>query len=278
MAANYAQIEMGTALELFLENVSLIGGADTTQTGEKGAMIQERDAVTLITLHASKGLEYPVVFIVGLEEGSLPHAHAIDKPERVEEERRLAYVGFTRAMHRLYLVHAMHRHSFSGQHQDTEPSRFLNDVPADLIVPHQMGGLAIAGSQHTSKVGGVLWVPGIIPDTQHDHASRRRKEEVRSSKLTPFPPVLFHEKGTLAGHPRQAVTLPVASQLLSSPAPSSAHRLPFKAGIKVRHARFGEGIVQKCEVVSGTTFVDVQFRATIGKKRLSMDFERLERV
>ena len=158
MAANYAQIEMGTALELFLENVSLIGGADTTQTGEKGAMIQERDAVTLITLHASKGLEYPVVFIVGLEEGSLPHAHAIDKPEQVEEERRLAYVGFTRVMRRLYLVHAM-RHSFFGQYQDTEPSRFLNDVPADLIVAHQMGGSVIMGRQHTSKAGGDLWVP-----------------------------------------------------------------------------------------------------------------------
>jgi DNA helicase-2/ATP-dependent DNA helicase PcrA len=275
ITATYAQIEMRAALELFLENVALTGGVDTTQIGKKGAMVQEGkgDAVTLITLHASKGLEYPVVFLLGLEEGSLPHAHAIDKLEQVEEERRLAYVGFTRAMRRLYLIHAMRR-SFSGQYQDTEPSRFLNDVPADLIVAHQMGGSAIMGRQHTSKARGDLWVP----DTEHDHTSGGRKEEVCSSKQAPFLPVLTHERRALADHPRQAVTLPVASQLLLFPAPSSAHRLPFKAGIKVRHARFGEGIVQKCEVVAGTMFVEVQFKADMGRKRLSMDFDRLERV
>ena len=76
LAAPYAQIEIGSALELFLENVALTSGADTTQTSQKDAMVQEKtdDVITLITLHASKGLEYPVVFIVGLEEGSLPHA------------------------------------------------------------------------------------------------------------------------------------------------------------------------------------------------------------
>ena len=208
---------MWTALELFLENVALTSGADITQTDTKGAMMQDGkgDAVTLITLHASKGLEYPVVFIVGLEEGSLPHAHAIDKPEQLEEERRLAYVGFTRAMRRLYLVHAMRR-SFFGEHRDTEPSRFLDDVPADLIVPHQMGGLAIRGKQHTSKVGGILWAPSTVPDTEHDHTSRRRKEEAHPSKQTPLLSVLSHERSDLADHPRQAVTWPLASQVSSS--------------------------------------------------------------
>jgi hypothetical protein len=72
--------------------------------------------------------------------------------------------------------------------------------------------------------------------------------------------------------------MPLASQVSSSPTPSSAHRLPFKAGIKVRHARFGEGIVQRCELVAETMFVEVQFKADTDKKRLSMDFDRLERV
>src|SRR6266496_1674182 len=103
VAEDYSEIETRIALELFLENVALVGGADTTQTGENGKLIQEEnsDAVTLITLHAAKGLEYPVVFIVGMDEGSLPHSRSVDKPEQLEEERRLAYVGFTRAIRRL---------------------------------------------------------------------------------------------------------------------------------------------------------------------------------
>src|SRR5947209_10801104 len=102
VAEDDSEIATRTALELFLENVALVGGADTTQTGENGTLIQEEsnDAVTLITLHAAKGLEYPVVFIVGMDEGSLPHARSVDKPDQLEEERCLAYVGFTRAMYR----------------------------------------------------------------------------------------------------------------------------------------------------------------------------------
>src|SRR6266567_574781 len=134
VAEDYSEIETRIALELFLENVALVGGADTAQTSENGTLVQEEngDAVTLITLHAAKGLEYPVVFIVGMDEGSLPHARSIDKPEQLEEERRLAYVGFTRAMQRLYLVRARRR-SFWGESQPTEPSRFLEDIPLPLI-------------------------------------------------------------------------------------------------------------------------------------------------
>ncbi len=134
VAGDYSEIETHTALELFLENVALVGGADTVQTGEDGTLMQEenRDAVTLITLHAAKGLEYPVVFIVGMDEGSLPHSRSVDKPEQLEEERRLAYVGFTRAMRRLYLLRATRR-SYFGDVQSTEPSRFLDDIPSNLV-------------------------------------------------------------------------------------------------------------------------------------------------
>src|SRR3989440_5687914 len=148
VAEDYSAIETHTALELFLENVALVGGADTTQTGENGTIMKEEhnDAVTLITLHAAKGLEYPVVFIVGMDEGSLPHARSVDKPEQLEEERRLAYVGFTRAMRRLYLVRA-YRRSFFGETHITEPSRFLEDIPIHLVstpggsAAKQSGGL-----------------------------------------------------------------------------------------------------------------------------------------
>src|SRR6266702_2243393 len=89
VAEDYSEIDTRTALELFLENVALVGGADTAQTSEDGTLIKEdSDSVTLITLHAAKGLEFPVVFIVGMDEGSLPHARSVDKPEQLEEERR----------------------------------------------------------------------------------------------------------------------------------------------------------------------------------------------
>src|SRR5215467_1392056 len=134
VAEDYSAIETHIALELFLENVALVGGADTTQTGENGTLIMDEhnDAVTLITLHAAKGLEYPVVFIIGMDEGSLPHSRSVDKPEQLEEERRLAYVGFTRAMRRLYLIRA-YRRSYFGESQVTEPSRFLEDIPLNLV-------------------------------------------------------------------------------------------------------------------------------------------------
>src|SRR5438034_8551394 len=149
-AEERSAIETHTALELFLENVGLVGGADTTQTGENGTIIKEEhnDSVTLITLHAAKGLEYPVVFIVGMDEGSLPHSRSVDKPEQLEEERRLAYVGFTRAMRRLYLIRA-YRRSYFGESHPTEPSRFLSDIPVYLI-----SNPATATSTGTRETGG----------------------------------------------------------------------------------------------------------------------------
>src|SRR2546422_227564 len=150
VAEDYSEIETRTALELFLENVALVGGADTAQTSEDGTLVKEEnhDAVTLITLHAAKGLEFPVVFIVGMDEGSLPHARSVDKPEQLEEERRLAYVGFTRAMRRLYLVRA-YRRSYFGESQVTEPSRFLEDIPVHLV-----SNQGAASSTSTRETGG----------------------------------------------------------------------------------------------------------------------------
>src|SRR5205823_11689181 len=91
----------------------------------------EGEGVTLITLHAAKGLEFPFVFIVGLEEGLAPHSRSLDDPMQMEEERRLIYVGITRAMQGLYLIHA-YRRTLYGVSMNNEPSRFLTDVPLAL--------------------------------------------------------------------------------------------------------------------------------------------------
>jgi len=119
------------SLAEFLENVALISDQDTLAEGQ--------NIPTLLTLHAAKGLEFGAVFIVGLDDGILPHTRSFDEPEEMEEERRLFYVGITRAKDRLYLVRATRRGG-RGYSEDTYPSRFLNDIPAEMLNGRSRGG------------------------------------------------------------------------------------------------------------------------------------------
>jgi len=290
VAEDYSEIETRIALELFLENVALVGGADTAQTSENGTLVQEEngDAVTLITLHAAKGLEYPVVFIVGMDEGSLPHARSIDKPEQLEEERRLAYVGFTRAMRRLYLVRA-YRRSLFGESMPTEPSRFLADIPGELVA--NSGG---AGGTRSSKASrsnrrrdsgddddynqdtegesgrvfgsgraGTYGSGGLSKPSSATPKWTPHTGSYSSPTVPPSPPPI--RKGTGAT-PQKTPSQPVQKEA------------QFKPGDKVRHNVFGEGMVLKSEMVQNTEFVEVQFLGKVGKKRLSMDFAKLEKM
>ena len=126
VAREYADRSHEEALVTFLENTALVSEQDELDRD------QERDYLTLITLHQAKGLEYPVVFLTGLEEGVLPHIRSFDDPAQMEEERRLCYVGMTRAKERLYLMRAFRR-SLHGSGQPNMPSRFLADIPTHLI-------------------------------------------------------------------------------------------------------------------------------------------------
>ena len=125
VAAQYAKVEQDSSLAIFLEEVALVSDIDDP-SGDTP------DAVTLITLHAAKGLEYPVVFMPGMEDGLLPHIRSLDDPQQMEEERRVCYVGMTRAMERLYLTRAQSRFQF-GSMRANPPSRFLADIPDELI-------------------------------------------------------------------------------------------------------------------------------------------------
>ncbi len=124
VADKYEALEPGISLATFLEEVALI--SDLEQVGD------ENNAVTLMTLHSAKGLEFPVVFLTGLEEGIFPHSRTLFEPEELEEERRLMYVGITRAMDRLFLLYAKQRLLF-GEFRQNAPSQFLMDIPEDLI-------------------------------------------------------------------------------------------------------------------------------------------------
>jgi DNA helicase-2/ATP-dependent DNA helicase PcrA len=128
-------------LDEFLENIALVSDQDT---------IAEGNVPTLLTLHAAKGLEFGAVFIVGLDDGILPHSRSFDEPEQMEEERRLFYVGITRAKDRLYLLRAIQRGG-RGAQEETYPSRFLDDVPVDLLIGKTRTGRAMRGAPAETK-------------------------------------------------------------------------------------------------------------------------------
>jgi DNA helicase-2/ATP-dependent DNA helicase PcrA len=273
VAEDYTEIETRMALELFLENVALVGGADTAQTSENGSLVQDQnsDSVTLITLHAAKGLEFPVVFIVGMDEGSLPHFRSMNNPQEIEEERRLAYVGFTRAMRYLYLVRARRRSIF-GETQYTEASRFLEDIPDDLLATKS---------------------PTSSTKTSSRRATARQQDDDFNQD-----PYGVQEGGRVFGRGTPAQHLPKAPNRLpptprsDSSSPSAARgkqnisswetkkkkEPQFKAGDRVRHNIFGVGVILKSEMEGNTEFVEAQFQGEYGKKRLSMDFAKLEKL
>ena len=124
LASEYAGMSAPEALAQFLEDTALVSDVDNLDESKPG--------LTLITLHMVKGLEFPVVFMVGMEEGLLPHLRAIEEPGGIDEERRLCYVGMTRAMRRLYLFHAFRRHLF-GVANLNMPSRFLSELPEEIL-------------------------------------------------------------------------------------------------------------------------------------------------
>jgi DNA helicase-2/ATP-dependent DNA helicase PcrA len=129
VAQDYQDLKPGEGLTAFLEGVALVSDVDD--------LPEKVETVTLITLHQAKGLEFPVVFIVGMEDGIIPHYKSIDDPAQLEEERRLCYVGITRAKRKVYLVRAFRRH-LMGASAVNKPSRFLLDIPSHLIT---IGGL-----------------------------------------------------------------------------------------------------------------------------------------
>jgi DNA helicase-2/ATP-dependent DNA helicase PcrA len=259
VAGDYSEIDPDAALALFLENVALIGGADTAATNsDDGTLVSEpRDAVTLITLHAAKGLEFPVVFMVGMEEGVLPHSRSMEHQEQLEEERRLAYVGITRAMRRLYLVRAFRRTFYGGNSNLQEPSRFLGDIPAKLT------------RQEDRPSGGKASLTATRPTT--------RPQPSRGSDPAPYVP-----RGQRPSAPELPIRTsrpfspPPDSEDDAPPAPAPEPRTP-KPGDTVRHRIYGKGMVLKVIAERDTTTVEVLFeRDNIGKKTLDLSFAKLD--
>ena len=169
VASEYDDLNPEEALAAFLEKVSLVSDIDELD--------EKVDAVTLITLHQAKGLEFPVVFIVGLEEGILPHRKSFDDPEEMEEERRLCYVGITRAKERLYLLRSYRRSLFGGSTANP-PSRFLQDISPHLISPK-----GLWEDSSTPEVSPTFDLNSEFPPSGPDTLALKVGDHVRHSKF-----------------------------------------------------------------------------------------------
>jgi DNA helicase II / ATP-dependent DNA helicase PcrA len=280
VAEDFSEIDPETALELFLENVALVAGADTTQTGEDGQLVQgeEKDAVTLITLHAAKGLEFPVVFLVGLEEGVLPHARSLENQQELEEERRLAYVGITRAMTRLYLTRAIRRSFFGGSAVYQEASRFIEEIPDELLTHTRQlhhrdrntypGDIGRRSSQRDREHG--IW------DSPAPAPYRRSPSWTTpaSGRMAPVEGPGTKRPIILPGHEPAGESLHPQFTGSEDTTAATAELVP---GDRVMHRLFGEGTVLKVTTERGGTSIEVLFKSS-GKKTLDPNFARLEKV
>ena len=240
----------------FLEQVSLIADADALPSAgdeESERLAREQGQVTLMTLHTAKGLEFPVVFLTGMEHGIFPHSRSMSDPEQLAEERRLAYVGLTRARKRLYLSRAESRHLW-GQHQYNPPSQFLSEIPEDLL---EHSGSSSSGSLSGGFTG---WGSGSIYGGGSPGSRGSASAAYGSANST-------HRSATLPG-----------SAAGSAPQQVNPDReVPsLSPGNRVSHRKFGEGEVIAVEGTGDKTVAKVSFTGT--EKRLLLRYAPVEKV
>ena len=257
-AREFSELGMPEGLNAFLESVSLVSDVDS--------MEEAPEALTLITLHQAKGLEYPVVFMVGMEDGLLPHSRSLDEEAGLEEERRLCYVGMTRAKERLYLTRAFRR-GFRGGTGPNLPSRFLLDIPRELIVGQEQ-------SKPSPRNGSA--------EADRPSASRNSEPPPRSRRERPDQGFQFsrRKRPATASEPTRPrrpgrSAIPQSRRRRSAPAVGGP---PFVTGDKVRHKDFGEGIVTSCEPTGTDYQATVAFKDGGGVKRFLTGFAPLEKV
>lgn len=258
-----------TVLEEFLEHVALV--ADTDDLAEV------EDQVVLMTLHAAKGLEFPYVFLIGVEEGIFPHVRALTSPDEMEEERRLAYVGITRAMKRLFLSHAWSRMLF-GSTQYNPPSRFFDEIPGNLI--SEIGNVAgTSGYARGFSAGSSRATYGSYDPDEEDHARR------------PFaaPPVQrsrerYIDRDAVA-HRERVVDAALNASRQSNPElansqanfQANSQDLGLRIGDDVSHPAFGEGVILDITGTGDRAEAVINF-GFAGTKRLSLTWAALKKL
>ena len=267
--------DRGETLDQFLDHAALVSDADA---------YDERAQITLMTLHAAKGLEFPLVFLGGLEEGLFPHSRTFLQPDDVEEERRLCYVGMTRAMDTLILTRAVYRRRYGTDLPEASiPSRFLEEIPMELVED--------LGSSRRGRAGRVA--AGDSWGSGYSRANRPRPHDQEPTHYA----YEDEDQSAVWANPQKARTPPapyagksynsienIADFFASRGKKFSVPRVPieepkgkrgFRPGQKVRHPKYGEGTVYQREGEGEDAKITVQF-PRFGLKKLVEKYAQLE--
>ena len=289
-AAQDAQ-ERGETLHEFLDHAALVSDADS---------YSEEARVTLMTLHAAKGLEFPLVFLTGMEEGLFPHSRTLTDPTGLEEERRLCYVGMTRAMDTLIMTRARYRRRYGSDMPEASiASRFLEEVPSRLV--EDLGSPParpqFSGSDYGSAYGGAYATPypkanrfgrpsGEENERQYSYEDEDQSGERVQTRASGLPGVNNRPRyGSKTAAPGQSMDniasfFAARGQKISRPkleVQEQSGKTGLRQGTRVRHPKYGEGIVFRREGDGDDAKITVQFQQH-GVKKLVEKFAQLERL
>ena len=250
--------DRGETLNEFLDHAALVSDADD---------YDENSRITLMTLHAAKGLEFPLVLLVGLEEGLFPHSRTLMAPDDIEEERRLCYVGMTRAMDTLILTNARYRRRYGTDMPEASiPSRFLEEVPHELL--QELGNRAahiVESSREDSTPSHYSY---------EDEDQRPQYGQPRSNPRSAYRGTTYNSVGNIAeffASRGKKFSLPKTEPVEAS------GRTGFRPGQRVRHPKYGEGLVYKREGEGEDAKITVQF-PRFGLKKLVEKYAQLEKA
>ncbi|MGI6140350.1 MAG: ATP-dependent helicase [Caldicoprobacterales bacterium] len=233
----------------FLENISLVSDIDNMDEEDK----ERSSFVYLMTLHSAKGLEFPIVFMIGMEEGLFPHARSMESEEELEEERRLCYVGITRTKIRLYLTHTAQRTLFGAPALNI-PSRFLNEIPEELIkdVSPSFVGYSGSGRYSFNNKPVQLWRHPSSVSTGFGNEADSSEGRAAGGRHALRQPVKRQDK---------MIRLGLDGKVLQKPAATAPNKDAgrFQLGDKVYHSKFGNGTVVTTEGEGSNTTIRVAF-------------------
>ncbi|PYV60402.1 MAG: ATP-dependent DNA helicase Rep [Acidobacteria bacterium] len=273
--------DRGEMLDQFLDHAALVSDADA---------YDERAQITLMTLHAAKGLEFPLVFLCGLEEGLFPHSRTFLNPDDIEEERRLCYVGMTRAMDQLVLTRAVYRRRYGTDMPEASvPSRFLEEIPAELMEELGRVGRAPAPARERSYSGAQRsresdrrqdWRAGA-PVAHRSETHYAYEDEDQSAAWKQAPAQAKAGSGTRYNSIDNIAEF-FASRgkkfsIAKLPVEEAKGRRGFRPGQKVKHPKYGEGTVYQREGEGEDAKITVQF-PRFGLKKLVERYAQLENV
>ena len=263
VAGAFAADAPGGTLADFLERVALVADSDQVPAeGERGGQ------VTLMTVHTAKGLEFPVVFVTGMEDGTFPHQRSLGDESELEEERRLAYVAITRARERLYLTRAAVRSAW-GTPQEMPPSRFLDDIPAELL---DVRRAATSGERMRASYGG-SYGSGSYGSGAY---GRSRRSEGRDPWGDTDTGAFGSGRG---GSSAQPAGVRKVTRMGVAPAAKPAEDKPvlsLKVGDRIKHATLGAGTVTGIEGEGPRTVARIRFG--LGEKRLLVRMAPMEKI